>query len=311
MKRHHTKTWNVILFSGAKSPIKKMKITKYTKIALFSFLLIVGAVIFHITESINNKFEQKDLQQLALYEEIEKRDLKVEAVQYEMERIQEEYRSLQEEAHEVQRSIELFKAYEEQLSELELDIPGGIDGSGGIEFSEYFDSNDDISARLMAMREELPRIIEEFEQTVSRLLEYEEELKKIPTLMPTSGGRITSRFGNRNDPFSGATSFHSGIDIAGPLNSPIYATADGIVLTAGWDGPLGRAITIQHGGTYETIYAHLNSIAVSVGDEVKKGEIIGGMGTTGRSTGVHLHYEIKRNGNYVNPYTYMTFHENK
>nr|WP_246593561.1 M23 family metallopeptidase [Evansella tamaricis] len=129
--------------------------------------------------------------------------------------------------------------------------------------------------------------------------------------MPTDNGRITSHFGNRADPFTRATSFHSGIDIAAPLNTPIYATADGIIISVGWEGGYGRTIVIEHGDTYETLYAHLNEIYISVGDEVEKGDLIGGMGTTGRSTGVHLHYEIRRNGSLVDPYPYMTFHESQ
>ncbi|MDQ0257919.1 murein DD-endopeptidase MepM/ murein hydrolase activator NlpD [Evansella vedderi] len=199
------------------------------------------------------------------------------------------------------------------MREIELEIPGEIgDGSGGMEYS--LDSNEDmvdVSRRLMEMREELPSIIKEFEETVERILAYEKELRTIPTIMPTEEGRISSRFGYRRDPFTWNSSFHSGIDIAAPINTGIHATADGKVVHADWDGGYGRKVVIEHNETYTTIYAHLNRIDVQVGDEVSKGDLIGGMGTTGRSTGVHLHYEIIRDGEHVDPYLYMTFHEDQ
>ncbi|MDG5787266.1 M23 family metallopeptidase [Evansella sp. AB-P1] len=313
MKNHNKKhrTWNVILFSGARSSVKKIKITKKTKLLFYMIILINVMILLSIANYVMYKFEEKVMEQEVLNKEIEKRDLVVKEVKSEMEGMEQEYLRLQEDAIEVQRSIEEFKAFEELLNDIELDLPidPTIDGSGGVEVLGEDVREGDISERLIELRSQLPNMISEFEMTVEKLLAYEAELRTIPTIMPSKTGRITSEFGTRYDPFTGITSFHSGIDIASSLNTPIYATADGIVTFAGWDGPYGQTVIIEHGNTYETLYAHLNHTDVQVGESVKKGDKIGGMGTTGRSTGIHLHYEIKRNGEYVNPYIYMTFHE--
>ena len=240
--------------------------------------------------------------------------VKLEQTTAEMEKVKQDYIVLQREALTVQQSIEEFKQFEERISNLSLDMPVDInadtpDGSGGLQFpKQYEDQVNQTSPMLEEIKEELPGLIEKFEDAFTRLTKYEQQLRAVPTIIPAEG-RITSRFGNRRDPFNWNTRFHSGIDIAAPLNTPIYAAADGTVVMARNNGGYGLTVVIDHGSTYETLYAHLNRIDVEVGDKVKKGDTIGGMGTTGRSTGVHLHYEIKRDGEHIDPYLYMTFHE--
>jgi len=120
---------------------------------------------------------------------------------------------------------------------------------------------------------------------------------------------ITSGFGYRRHPITGETQYHGGIDISAPFGMPIIAAADGIVLTANstdiWGGTYGFHVKIKHCEMYSTFYAHASLIAVVVGQEVKKGEIIAYIGSTGRSTGNHLHWEILRNGARVNPLFYF------
>ena len=111
---------------------------------------------------------------------------------------------------------------------------------------------------------------------------------------------ITSWFGYREDPFTGEIAYHSGTDIAAPGGTPILAAADGAVTIANaidsWGGGYGYHIKVKHNDTYETLYAHCSSICVTVGQEVKQGEVIGYVGTTGNSTGNHLHFEVWQNG---------------
>lgn len=127
-------------------------------------------------------------------------------------------------------------------------------------------------------------------------------------------GRITSHFGNRRHPFTGRVQFHTGIDIAAGLGTPILAADSGRVAFVGWSGGYGNLIVIDHGNGQATFYAHLQSgsMRVRVGDTVSKGQHIAGMGSTGQSTGVHLHFEIRTNftggvsGNPVNPMNFFT-----
>ncbi len=128
----------------------------------------------------------------------------------------------------------------------------------------------------------------------------------VPSEKPVRTAAFTSGYGVRSDPFRGAAAMHAGIDLAGPTGTPIHATADGIVREAAWNnGGYGRLIKIDHGRGIETRYAHLSSMSVSPGQRVTRGQVIGRMGSTGRSTGSHLHYEVRIDGRAVNPIPFM------
>jgi murein DD-endopeptidase MepM/ murein hydrolase activator NlpD len=126
----------------------------------------------------------------------------------------------------------------------------------------------------------------------------------MPFRRPTQA-RTTSGFGVRFDPFNGRPALHQGQDFAAPLNTPIYAPAPGIVSFVGVRSGYGNTVEIDHGRGFKTRYAHLNGTAVQAGQRIKLGQPVGAMGTTGRSTGVHLHYEIWMNGRPQNPARFM------
>jgi murein DD-endopeptidase MepM/ murein hydrolase activator NlpD len=126
----------------------------------------------------------------------------------------------------------------------------------------------------------------------------------VPSLWPVVG-EITARFGERLDPFSGEGAFHSGIDIASHYGDPVRATADGVVLEAGRHSGYGRLVVIDHGFGVTTWYAHLSAYNTEVGMNVKRGDVIGYEGDSGRSTGPHLHYEVRMNNTPVNPWRYL------
>jgi len=125
-----------------------------------------------------------------------------------------------------------------------------------------------------------------------------------PSLWPITGP-ITSSFGEREDPFNGEGAFHSGVDISGTFGEPVRATADGTVEVASMASGYGREIVINHGNGIQTLYGHLSGFAVTAGQEVNRGEVIGYVGMTGRSTGPHLHYEVRIHNTPVNPYRYL------
>jgi murein DD-endopeptidase MepM/ murein hydrolase activator NlpD len=127
----------------------------------------------------------------------------------------------------------------------------------------------------------------------------------VPSRMPLEGASLTSSFGMRYHPVLGGRRQHTGIDLAAPTGTPVYATADGVVSRADLYSSYGLYISINHGASMETRYAHLSRIAVTAGDSVKKGDLIGYVGSTGRSTGPHLHYEVRVDGLAVNPIPYM------
>jgi murein DD-endopeptidase MepM/ murein hydrolase activator NlpD len=141
---------------------------------------------------------------------------------------------------------------------------------------------------------------------LDRMNMYRVAAYTLPFAMPVQDSfRWTSGFGYRRDPKGGGTRMHNGTDMAGAYGTPIYATAEGVVTHAGWDSGFGRQVTIRHQFGVETLYAHLSEIHVAVGERVSRGDRIGDMGNSGRSTGTHLHYEVHLNGTPVNPMTFI------
>jgi len=126
-----------------------------------------------------------------------------------------------------------------------------------------------------------------------------------PSLWPVTGW-LTSRMGPRQDPVTGEADYHSGLDIAGERGQTVYATAAGVVTHVGYQGAYGKLIVIDHGFGLETRYGHLSEYKVTQGDSVKRGDIIGNVGATGRATGYHLHYEVLANGKLLNPLQLLT-----
>lgn len=120
-------------------------------------------------------------------------------------------------------------------------------------------------------------------------------------MMPVAVGQLTSSFGMRRHPLTGAWTLHEGIDWSAPPGTPVFASGDGIVVFAGWDGAYGNVVRIAHAAGKETTYAHLSSIRVSVGAVVVQGQTIGAVGSTGNATGPHLHYEVRIEGTLIDP----------
>lgn len=130
------------------------------------------------------------------------------------------------------------------------------------------------------------------------------DLANAPSLWPVQGV-VTSSFGARLDPFNGEGAFHTGLDIATNRGDAVRAAADGTVLKAGTGSGYGREVVIDHGRGVETLYAHLSGFAVTAGQDVRRGDILGYVGTSGHSTGPHLHYEVRIHDTPVNPYKYL------
>ncbi|MPQ45496.1 peptidoglycan DD-metalloendopeptidase family protein [Marinifilum sp. N1E240] len=128
------------------------------------------------------------------------------------------------------------------------------------------------------------------------------EKRSIPSTKPILAKfRLSSKFGNRFHPTLYRWRFHGGVDMACPKGTEIHIPADGVVVKSGWNGGYGNYIKVKHGNGYETVYGHLSKVSVKKGQKVKKGDVIGKVGSTGRSTGAHLHYEIIKNKKRVNP----------
>ena len=189
--------------------------------------------------------------------------------------------------------------------------PGGVGGSArSLAWPHYAEAKTH-KDKVRLMHQSLDNLKTEvamLKRDKSEFRKFLESQKKLlastPSIWPIKGW-MSSRFGYRISPFTAEKEFHKGIDISARMNAPIVAPADGVVFGVDFDHGLGKTLVIKHGYGVATIYAHLNKILVKRGQYVKRGEKIAQVGTTGRSTGPHLHYEVRLNGVPVNPLRYI------
>ncbi len=219
------------------------------------------------------------------------------------------------------RYLELTRTTDTQMRQM-LGMPGGkfINLPKGWEAAkekedaqarELFDkdlkdlSEDEFKSYVDRMENTARMRLASFQEIAWYFANRREGLNSTPSIRPSSAP-ISSGFGYRLDPFGHrSTKRHNGVDFAGKPDSPIVVTADGVVRHAGWVPSYGQAILVDHGFGYSTLYAHTTGIQVKAGDVVKRGDKIATMGSSGRSTGTHLHYEVWKDGQAVNPRNYF------
>jgi len=212
----------------------------------------------------------------------------------------------------IQNNDKLLRLYA-MMSHIDDDMyKGGIGGHAIIDDSEYSVFDDDAHRELVRLSYDIVSIdngmdIQEnsLHEIHARLRNNCEIIDNTPTIFPTYFNRITSPFGWRSNPVTGRRELHNGVDLRAPAGQPILTTADGIISRARFHSKLGNSITIIHKYGYKTLYAHLDKMNVKVGDNVRKGDVIGTMGRTGRATGVHLHYGVYLNGKPRDPMNYI------
>lgn len=318
----------LLVLRDANRPVKQVQISKPLVVAvpLLALLSISGLIVslqVRSEQTVSRLEHQLEQQTLAFEAVVTNKD---EAIQ----RLQNEVISLSSQSREMMERIE-------RVAELEAELQNFIDKYGdgdaknlgklsSLSWDETMDAlgNSGIGGEFIAVHDnEIERLaastrdefaamnemLDEMEKHVPLTLKQAKQtqysLSGTPSEWPTLSTRLTSNFGYRTDPFTGRAAFHAGIDIAGKIGDPIYAAAAGKVVTATRDGSHGKYIVIEHPGGLQTWYMHLSDIDVSVGDEVKKGDSIGNLGNTGRSTGPHLHFEIVKGGKAVDPMPYL------
>lgn len=157
------------------------------------------------------------------------------------------------------------------------------------------------------MLQEINVRAESLRQMLNDMHEQSDRVARKPSIWPTDSRRrqITSRFGYRMDPFSRRMRHHAGTDVSAPHGERVIVTARGVVMEAGWDNYLGNYVRVDHGYGLETWYGHMSQVSVSSGQPLERGDVIGKVGSTGRSTGPHIHYEVHVNGKRVDPAKYL------
>jgi murein DD-endopeptidase MepM/ murein hydrolase activator NlpD len=251
-------------------------------ISTFMRRLVYFNYIIKHDNNLINQIKEKKLQIIELKEQYQEKKIKIASIS---------------------RKIELQKSiYEEQTEEKE-------------EYLKQIQTKREIYEReVRALEYESQRI----ENLLRRLIEEQKRLSKLKNKnyisrvftggrlsMPTYTGGISSYFGYRVHPIFGIRKLHTGIDISVPTGTSVYASADGVVIESGWLGGYGKAVIIDHGSGIATLYGHNSSLLVLPGQQVKRGQIIAKSGSTGFSTGPHLHFEVRLNGTPVNPIAYL------
>ncbi|TYP57419.1 M23 family metallopeptidase [Thermosediminibacter litoriperuensis] len=276
-------------------PFSFIKAVKY--IAAGTAVAVAGASIYFFVS-------YRELK--ARNEELAVKAGKYEAVQARLEYFEEKTKSMEEKVkklEELDASLrEMLKNDPELKAKLDQKIsppsqPAGLASRSGID-----------RERALEQLEELDKKLEDQENSLEQLVAAVEARNKrlacTPSIWPLKG-EVTSRFGYRRSPFGRSIEFHDGLDIAAPYGSPIKAAADGKVTFAGYMSGYGYTVEISHGYGIKTAYSHVSRILVKAGQQVKKGDIIARVGSSGRSTGPHLHYMVKVNGIPRNPEEYL------
>jgi murein DD-endopeptidase MepM/ murein hydrolase activator NlpD len=198
----------------------------------------------------------------------------------------------------------------DDISEDVAEVGVGGPDVGYIQSMSVLDENTRV--RVSDLREDIDKLVrqatlqtESYREVISQLSEEQRRLDATPSIRPVPRGYVSSRFGRRMDPITGRSSFHYGVDYSVRLGTPIYATGDGIVTYAGkWSG-FGLTVEISHGFDYVTRYAHTSKILVRKGQKIKRGDVIARVGSSGRSTATHLHYEVLQKGKKKNPLAFV------
>ncbi|MFN4072784.1 MAG: peptidoglycan DD-metalloendopeptidase family protein [Thermus sp.] len=240
----------------------------------------------------------------ALSQEARRLSLALEAERAKNGALSEEARRTQRELEEIKKAIEELRrrAGLSPLNLLPVRYQEGGQGGGAVAVSPSEDALAgwaEVRAEVLDLKNQLREVVPALERT----LEVE---RSLPRGLPLRGYEgITSFFGMRKNPFGPGYEFHDGLDLAAPYGAPVYATGSGVVAQAGWMGAYGLAVLLDHAEGYQTLYGHLSRLAVRPGQRVEKGQVLGYVGSTGRSTGPHLHYSVYRHGTPRDPRPYL------
>ncbi|MBA9085447.1 murein DD-endopeptidase MepM/ murein hydrolase activator NlpD [Fontibacillus solani] len=312
----------LLVLRDANQPVKQIQVSKPLVMAvpLIALLSISGLIV---SLQLQHNQTTRTLEEL-----LQSQSLKFEAVVTDkneaIQKLQNEVISLSSQSKEMMERMERVAELEAELQKF-IDKYGGqgelgklsaltieADDSFGLggEFIAVYDN--EIEQLAQETRDnylEMSAMLDEMEKnvpiTLRKAKQTQYSISGTPSEWPTLSKRLTSNFGYRTDPFKGSAAFHAGIDIAGKVGDPVYAAGAGKVINTDRDGSHGKYIVIEHPGGLQTWYLHLSSIDVSTGDTVTKGESIGKLGNTGRSTGPHLHFEIVKQGKQINPLPYL------
>jgi len=304
------KNFTFFILSHTGSPVKQGTVSK-TFLLLLSFifttcLIISGFIAYDYANLKKSEFASNHMESRLSYQ------------QAEINRQRVQIRKFADEINSLKSKLVNLNNFEKKIRIIanieKAEDQGGLFGVGGSmpeDLDPGISLKENHSALMREMHDQVKQLNlasikqeDSFESLLNYLKEQENLLASTPSIRPTEGW-ISSKFGYRESPFTGRREFHKGMDIANRKGTPIVASADGVVTYSGSKGFLGNLIVIDHGHGIVTRYAHADKLLKQQGEKVKRGDTIALMGNSGRSTGPHLHYEVRLNGISVNPSKYI------
>lgn len=315
-KQH--KKYTLIIYSGPKDKVRKLTVSQnflrsiyIIVIIIFASTAILVSTLFITRQKLNEKIAE------------------IERVEYKINYKEVELVNLEKKTGEIQSKTKLLENYLKEVEQLDK-LVRNITGQGGFAgevaiydnglnanteilsdpneifyyTSDQEEAVDDINALLDELLAKAPGLADSLQKDKQNMEDYIFVMEHTPSIWPT-WGTITTLFSDGRSNASWIPGSHKGIDIANSPYTPVSASASGVVIFAGWQGGYGKKIVIYHMDKFTTVYAHLNEILVNAGDTVKQGQVIGKMGSTGHSTGPHLHYEVYVDGVPHNPKEFL------
>jgi len=297
MKKRKDKYLNIMIIPDSTQQIKNFKISipliKTVVIVAFSIIMAATAFLVYFSKTTFYLYsviaeKEKKIEQLTSL--IEEQDKKIATLDKNAQLVNEKIKGLNELEEKIRRMVGLSTPTTSRGS-----ISRGIRSDANISY------DNETTAELISQIDQKTQDLQDLISKVAARLDY---LNSIPSAYPVYG-TVTSLFGTRKSPFGSGTEFHAGMDISVPTGTPVKAAGKGVVIYAGWLSGYGKVVIIDHGYGIQSVYGHNSEILVRVGQSVKRGDIIAKSGNTGRSSGPHVHFEIRVNGNPVNPMKYL------
>ena len=295
---------NIIIQKESEDNVRQWHLNREQYIAMVSAIaILLGAFIFISAEYLGSYLYEKRLHKIKNNYVTITKNLQI---------LKERLNEIDENVNQIEEKDLAIRSYA-GMPEIDKEIRKLGIGGRSIESAKIFDNFAPVINKELATLEldveklsrEVNLELNSYSSIYEKVQEDIRRIAMIPSIRPVEEGYLNSTFGYRNDPIDNVKRFHQGQDITVKTGTPIYAPADGIVKRAYYAGGFGNHIKLQHGAGYTTLYAHLSKIKVKHGQKVKRGDIIGLTGNTGRSTAPHLHYEIHHNGKPQNPLDYF------
>lgn len=290
----------------SESKVVSVRIPKWLPKAMafgIALLLIVTSTLLYRTNSLNDKYSnsKQEISSLAIINSAQKGE--IEKLQNDTIQIHQQLEENIKALDQIKEIVGIKKSTtsKDENKEVQPIITDTLEKKSDNslqQINQIKTSYRELSTQLLSQRQ----LIDSSLTTVKKQVAF---LNAKPSISPVNT-RVTASYGTRKNPFTNRGSeFHPGIDFAGEIGTPVKATGDGVVIFSGWQSGYGNVVILSHGYGLTTLYGHNSKLLVKKGDKVKKAQIISKIGSTGRSTGPHLHYEVRLNGNLVNPSKYL------